>query len=94
MERATLGGVPGASEVRSRRRSETHVEYRGAFAFRREHEAAIVQLLESREPVEYRGLVEGDRRRMKVIVTDLAPEAGLAYFQAVGEPYDAAGQAS
>jgi hypothetical protein len=31
---------------------------------------------------------------MKVIVTDLAPEAGLAYFQAVGEPYDVAGQAS
>lgn len=86
MERATLGDVPGAGEVRSRRRGETDREHRGVFAFRRAHEEAIVELLESREAVEYQGVVEGERRRMKVIVTDLAPDMGLAYFQVLGEP--------
>lgn len=39
-----------------------------AFAFLREHEAAIVELLASRETVEYADPIDGKRRRLKVKV--------------------------
>lgn len=90
MNKATLNGIPGAGEVRSRRRSETSREYRGVFAFPREHEAALVELLASRETVEYEGVIDGELRRLKVRVTDVARSSGVAAFQGLGEPYGGA----
>ena len=87
MDRARLGGIDGAGEVRARRRSETAREYRGVFAFPREHEAELVELLAARAVVEYEGLIDGARRLLKVRVTDLALQDGIAAFQGVGEPY-------
>jgi hypothetical protein len=88
MQPATLAGIPGAGEVRVRRRSEEGREYRGVFAFPREHEAGLVELLASREPVEYLGMIDGERRCLRVRLTDLSRTRGMAYFQGLGEPYD------
>lgn len=94
MDKATLGDIPGAGEVRIRRRSETAREFRGVFAFRREHEATLVELLAARTELEYEGLIDGGRRRLNVRLTDISLETGLAYFQGLGEPYDDAREAS
>lgn len=87
MDEATLNGIRGAGEVRIRRRSETEREYRGVFAFPREHEAALMKLLASRDVVEYEGIIDGRRQRLKVRVTDLARASGIAAFQGLVEPY-------
>lgn len=88
MDQATLAGIPGAGKVRARRRSEVSREYRGVFAFPREHGSRLAELLASRETVEYVGVIGGGRRRLKARVTDLSPASGLAYFQGLSEPYD------
>ena len=94
MDKATLGDVPGAGEVRIRRRSESAREFRGVFAFRREHEATLVELLAARMELEYEGLIDGERQRLIVRLTDLSLETGLAYFQGLGEPFGDAREAS
>ena len=81
MQPATLAGIPGAAEVRSRRRSELTREYRGTFAFRKQHEPAIVRLYESRERVEFEGRFDGVRTRLDVVVTDVELEIGFVFFQ-------------
>lgn len=86
MEQATLDGLPGAGTVRSRRRSEASREYRGVFAFRRGHEAAVVEALALRKVVEYDGIIDGRRARLRVRLTDMDPGQGLVAFQGVGEP--------
>lgn len=88
MNRAALDDIAGAGEVRVRRRNETEREYRGVFAFAREHEARLVELLGAREPVEYQGLIDGEPRRLRVRLTDLSLTSGMAYFQGLGEPYE------
>jgi len=87
MQPATLGGVPGAGEVRWRRRTDSDLEYRGTFAFRRQHEPAIIELCNSRLEVEYEGAIGDASRKLRVVLTDLSLERGIAYFQGVGEPY-------
>ena len=88
MHPSRLDGIRGAGEIRSRRRSEVEVEFRGVFAFRKEHEATLVELLASRKPVEFEGVIDGERRLLQVRLTDIALVTGLAYFQGLGEPYD------
>lgn len=94
MDKATLGDVPGAGEVRIRRRSESAREFRGVFAFRREHEKTVVELLAARRELEYEGLIDGERQRLTVRLTDLSIETGLAYFQGLGEPFGGSREAS
>ena len=87
MERATLGGLLGAAEVRSRLKSETDHEYRGTFAFRSSDEPAILRLLDSREVVEFEGPIHGEQKRLQAFLTDVSLERGLVYFQGKGDPY-------
>lgn len=94
MDEATLGDIPGAGEVRIRRRNETTREFRGVFAFRQEHEATLVELLAARAELEYHGLIDGERRRLRVRLTDLSIDTGFAYFQGLGEPFGDAREAS
>lgn len=94
MDRAALDDIVGAGEVRARRRNETEREYRGVFAFPREHETRLVELLAAREPVEYQGMIDGEPRRLRVRLTDLSVTSGMAYFQGLGEPYDERDEAS
>ena len=89
MKPATLAGVNGAGEVHSRRVSESRLEYRGVFAFRAEHTAEVVRLLDSGEVVEYEGPIGDENMRLQVVVTDVSIETGLAYFAGRGEPYSA-----
>lgn len=93
MDRAVLDDMVGAGEVRVRRRNETEREYRGVFAFAREHEARLVELLASREAVVYQGMIGGEPRRLRVKLTDLSLTRGMAYFQGLGEPYSERGEA-
>lgn len=86
MNRATLGGLPGAGEAKSRRRNESRLEWRGTFVFPAEHESAVVELEESRRPVVFDGLMDGERSKIEVRVTFVMPEAGMAYFEGAGEP--------
>lgn len=81
MQPATLAGIPGAAEVRSRRRSELTREYRGTFAFRKQHEAAIIRIYQERERVEFEGPLEGGRTRLAVVLTDVELEIGFVFFQ-------------
>lgn len=81
MHPATLAGIPGAAEVRSRRRNELTREYRGTFAFRKQHEADFVRIYESRERVTFEGRFEGERTKLDVVVTDLQLEIGFVFFQ-------------
>jgi hypothetical protein len=83
MERATLGGVPGAGDVRSRRFGSGR-EYRGTFVAGRANDATFVRLLETRELIDFDGVVDGEARMLKVIVTDVSPETGMVFFQAAG----------
>lgn len=87
MNRATLGGVPGAGEVHSRRASETTREYRGAFAFRGEDTPTVARLLDSGEVVEYLGQIDREHNGLRVLVTDVSFDRGIAYFMGKGEPY-------
>ena len=88
MHPSRLDGIHGAGEVRCRRRSETTLEFRGVFAFRKEHEAALVDLLASQKAVEFAGIINGERRLLQVRLTDMSLVTGLAYFQGLGDPYD------
>lgn len=65
MDQATLAGIPGAGEVRARRLSEESREYRGVFAFGREHESRLAELLASRETVEYVGEIAGSGNALR-----------------------------
>lgn len=87
MNKATLGGVYGAGEVHSRRVSEDHREYRGAFAFRAQDTPAIVRIFDSATVVQYEGPIDGEHRRLQVVVTDISFDRGIAYFAGGGEPY-------
>lgn len=81
MHPATLAGIPGAAELRSRRRNELTREFRGTFAFRKQHEAELIRIYESRERVAFEGPFEGGRTRLEVILTDLELEIGFVFFQ-------------
>ena len=85
MHGAKLGGIPGAGDVRSRRGFEGVREYRGTFVSRRENDEALRRLMETRERVEFEGLVDGERKTLRVIVTDVSPETAMVFFQAVRE---------
>lgn len=93
MQPATLGGLPGAGELRSRRRSEASREYRGVFAFKREHESTFLEWVSSREAIEYAGVIDEERRCLKVKLTDLSRTSGMAYFEGLGEPYGESSEA-
>ena len=82
MEPAKLGGIPGAAEVRSRRRSESIREYRGTFVATRENDAKLVHFLKSRERIHFEGVVDGQLATLTVIVTDVSPATGMVFFQA------------
>lgn len=88
MEPATLDDLTGAGLVRSRRRSEASREYRGVFAFRRGHEATLVQALALRKVVEYDSIIDGRRARLRVRLTDMDGGQGMVALQGVGEPWD------
>ncbi len=92
MEPATLDGIPGAGQVRSRRRPEGSREHRGVFAFRRGHEARLVEILAARQPVEYVGTMDGRRVRLRVRLTDMSLARGLVAFQGLGEPHGESGE--
>lgn len=86
MDSATLGGIPGAGSAKSRRRSQEQQDWRGTFAFRAEHDHAIVKLFDARRPIVYEGLVDGEVRKLEVRLTSFALQAGLAFFEGSGEP--------
>jgi hypothetical protein len=88
---STLGDVLGAGEVHSRRLGESHREYRGTFGFRAQDTPTIARLFESAEVVEYEGQVDLEHKCLKVIVTDVSFDNGIAYFMGRGEPYPASG---
>lgn len=87
MQQATLAGIRGAGAARSRLRTETVREYRGTFAFARMDEAAFLELLAARKEVEFEGMIDGERKSLKVMLTDVSLVTGMAYFQGLGEPY-------
>ena len=87
MQPATLGDIPGAGQASSRRRDRGRQDWRGTFAFGAEHDAAVEQLLEARQPVIFEGMVDGERRKLEVRVTSLTRRAGLAFFEGSGEPF-------
>lgn len=88
MHGATLGGIPGAGSAKSRRRDQEQRDWRGTFAFRAEHDAAVVQLFNARQPVIYEGLVDGERRTLEVRLTSYTLQAGLAFFEGSETPRD------
>jgi hypothetical protein len=83
MQPAKLGGVSGAAQVRSRRRSNSAVEYRGTFVSTREHDGTLSGFLETREKVEFQGVIDGERATLRVIVTDVSPITGMVFFHVV-----------
>jgi len=88
MYAARLGGISGVADVRSRRRSPTISEYRGLFAFRSEHENDMLSLFEARRPVEFEGVVDGEKLRLTVTLISLDPVSGIAFFEGSGESAD------
>ena len=87
MEQATLGGVPGAGEAVLRRRGPTSSAHRGTFWFKAEHQGEMVRLFDMRAPIEFEGLVDGQRRKIKTTLTSLSVEIGVAFLEGSGEPY-------
>ena len=87
MQPATLGGIPGAGAARSRRRDQQREDWRGTFAFRAEHEPAVAALVREGRPVVYEGVVDGEPRRVRVVVLSLVPTAGTAFFEGSGEAF-------
>ena len=47
----------------------------------------VLELLDSRAEVEYEGTIDGATQRLRVVLTDVSKETGIAYFQAKGGPY-------
>jgi hypothetical protein len=54
--------------------------------FQPQHQPAIEKLADGEATV-LEGLIDGRSGRLNVSVTGLAPGAGLAFFEADGEPY-------
>lgn len=67
--------------MKSRRRSASVREYRGTFAFRKLHESAILHIYDARERVDFEARLDGEPKRIAVILTDLELEIGFAFFQ-------------
>jgi hypothetical protein len=88
MHPATLGGIPGAGSAKSRRRNQRQQTWRGTFTFRPEHDGAVVELFESHRSVRFEGFVDGERRRIEVRLTSYMLQAGLAFFEGMGEPFE------
>ena len=88
MDWATLGAIPGAGSAKSRRRNRDQQDWRGTFAFRRQHDQAVVDLFEARKPVVFEGLVDGELRKLEVRITSFTLRAGLAFFEGSGEPFE------
>jgi hypothetical protein len=85
MDRARLGGVPGAAMVWVRR-SVGGPEHRGSFWFRTEQEEEIQRLLAAGVPVEFEGWVAGEWRHLTTKLVSADSSAGLAIFEGHGEP--------
>ena len=86
MQRATVGGIPGAADIRSRVLNGSTRQYQGAFAFFAEDQAAITELYEAGTRVELEGLIDGEMGRLPVFLTYLSLDAGIVYFAGSGEP--------
>ena len=82
-----MGGVPGAALTRSAPRATSPREWRGIFMFKPEHQAAVAKLADESVPTVLEGTIEGRPMRLDVMLTGLAQSAGLAFFEARGEPY-------
>ena len=82
-----MGGVRGSADLNFRYRSRGVREWRGTFAFHLDDEPRIARLTETRIPVIFEGLIDGEAKRLEVMVTDMQPEQGLAHFEALGEPF-------
>jgi hypothetical protein len=82
MHAASLAGLPGAGDVRSRRATASTLDYRGTFAFRREDENTIAALVHANQLVDFEGFVDGERKRLKVRLMFVATESGTVFFEA------------
>lgn len=86
MQDATLGGIPGAADVRSRLVTESVRQHQGTFAFLSKHAAAVMQLYDLRDPVEFGGLIDGQHGYLSVVLTHISLEGGMVFFSGSGEP--------
>lgn len=82
-----IAGVPGAALTRSAPRATSPREWRGIFMFKPEHQSAIAKIVDESCPTIFEGTIEGRAARLDVKLTGLAQGAGLAFFEAEGEPY-------
>ncbi len=86
-DKAVLGGVSGAAQLTFRYRGQGVREWRGTFAFQFQEEPAVARLATNRIPATFEGMIDGEPKRMEVIVTDVQSSQGLAHFEALGEPF-------
>ena len=84
---ATMGGVPGAAMARCVERSPSAREWRGIFLFKPEHQTSIARLADVPRSTVFEGVIDGHVRKLDVALTGCALDAGLAFFEAEGEPY-------
>ena len=84
---ATMGGVPGAAMARSVQGSPSAREWRGIFLFEPEHQTSIARLADVPRSTVFEGVIDGRVRKLDVALTGCALDAGLAFFEAEGEPY-------
>jgi len=83
---ATLGGVPGAGDARSRGgRDQKRREWRGTFFFDVQHEAAIEKLAAARAKVPYEGPIDGKPQKVSVTILSYTAGTGAASFEGSGE---------
>ena len=86
MQDATLGGIPGAADVRSRLVTQSVRQHQGTFAFHSKHAAAVMQLYDRGDRVEFGGVIDGEHGYLPVILTHVSLEAGFVFFSGSGEP--------
>jgi hypothetical protein len=55
--------------------------------FQPEHQPAVAKIVDESCATVFEGTIEGREAKLDVTLTGLAGDAGLAFFEAQGEPY-------